>query len=121
MPFRVTIDDGEPRTMPGTFIAIGNTPSYGGSMPICPRSEADDGQLDRTHVVALGRARLVRLFRLLLAGRHLERPQATATRAARVSVDAPGLVAYADGEPLGRGASTISVLPGALKMLVPQR
>lgn len=120
VPFRVSIDGAPARSCPGTLIAIGNTGSYGGGMPICPRSEADDGQLDVTHVAPLSRRRLVRLFPLLLAGTHLARPEVTAARATRVRVGAPGLVAYADGERIGTGATTVTVRAGALTMLVPR-
>ncbi|GEK79671.1 YegS/Rv2252/BmrU family lipid kinase [Agrococcus baldri] len=120
VPFRVAVDDGPARARPGTLIAIGNTGSYGGGMPICPDSLPDDGQLDVTHVGPLSRIRLLRLFPLLLAGRHLERPEATALRATSVRVEAPGLVVYADGERIGTGSATVTVRPGALTMLVPQ-
>lgn len=119
VPFRIAVDDGAARLLPGTLIAIGNTGSYGGGMPICPEALPDDGQLDVTHVGPLSRRRLLRLFPLLLAGRHLERPEVTSMRASRVSVDAPGLIAYADGERVGTGAVTVTLRAGVLTMLVP--
>lgn len=119
MRFELRLDGGEGRTMPGTLIAVGNTRSYGGGMPVCPGAEPDDGLLEVTHVAPLGRARLVRLFPLLLQGRHVERSEVTTARAALVEVDAPGLVVYADGERVGAGAVRIRVHRGALTMLVP--
>jgi len=119
MPFDVAIDGGEERAMPGTLIAVGSTRSYGGGMPVCPGADPADGLLDVTHVAPLGRAKLVRLFPLLLRGTHVERPEVTTAQATLVEVDAPGLVVYADGERVGAGRARIRVVPGALTMLVP--
>lgn len=121
VPFRIAVDDGAARLLPGTLVAIGNTRNYGGGMPICPEAQPDDGLLDVTHAGVLSRARLLRLFPLLLTGRHLERPEATSMRASRVSVEAPGLIAYADGERVGTGTVTVTLRAGALTMLVPAR
>ncbi|MFB9308408.1 diacylglycerol kinase (ATP) [Agromyces hippuratus] len=119
MPFAVAFDGGPMRPMPGTLIAVGSTRSYGGGMPVCPDADPADGLLDVTHVAPLGRAKLVRLFPLLLRGRHGERHEVTTVRATHVEVDAPGLVVYADGERVGAGRARIRVVPGALTMLVP--
>ncbi|MCH1883894.1 diacylglycerol kinase [Agrococcus sp. ARC_14] len=121
VPFRIAVDEAAARPLPGTLVAIGNTDSYGGGMPICPKALPDDGQLDVTHVGPLSRTRLLRLFPLLLAGRHLERPEVISMRASRVRVEAPGLIAYADGERVGTGAVTVTLRAGALTMLVPAR
>lgn len=120
MRFDLRLDGGEARRLPGTLIAVGNTRSYGGGMPVCPDAVPDDGLLEVTHVAPLGRARLVRLFPLLLQGRHVDRPEVTTARAALVEVDAPGLVVYADGERVGAGAVRIRVRRGALTVLVPE-
>ncbi|ANJ28030.1 diacylglycerol kinase family protein [Agromyces aureus] len=119
MPFEYGLDGGEVRAAPGTLIAIGSTRSYGGGMPVCPGARPDDGLLDVTHVAPLGRAKLVRLFPLLLRGAHVDRPEVTTARARSVEVDAPELVVYADGERVGSGRALIRVLPGALTVLVP--
>lgn len=116
--FRVALDDGDSRAMPGTLVAVGNTASYGGGMPICPAADPADGVLDVTHVAPLSRARLLRLFPLLLSGRHVDRAEVTTTRAMRVRVEANGLVVYADGERIGAGGATITVKRGALQVLV---
>ncbi|SFR83921.1 diacylglycerol kinase [Agromyces sp. CF514] len=119
MRFEFAVDGGTRRVLPGTLIAVGSTRSYGGGMPVCPAAEPDDGLLDVTHVGPLGRAKLVRLFPLLLRGTHVARPEVTTTRARSIEVDAPGLVVYADGERVGAGRASIRVVPSALSMLVP--
>jgi diacylglycerol kinase (ATP) len=116
--FDLLIDGTPTGAAPGVLIAVGNTGSYGGGMPICPDADPGDGLLDVTHVAPIGRLRLLRLFPLLLKGQHLGRPEVRALRGSSVEVDAPGLVVYADGERVGTGAVRIDVLPGALRMFV---
>lgn len=119
MDFMLAVDGEDPLRSPGTLIAAGSTSSYGGGMPICAGAVPDDGLLDVVHVAPLGRLRLLRLFPLLLRGTHLNRPEVMHRRARTLTVSAPGLVVYADGERVGEDECTISVLPGALTMMVP--
>ncbi len=119
--FTVSVDDDGAVPRPGTIIAIGNARSYGGGMPVCPDADPADGLLDVTLVAPLGRLRLIRLFPLLLQGRHGSRDEVRMTRARRVRVDAPDLLAYADGERVGGGPIEVTVRPGALRMLLPAR
>lgn len=120
MDFTLAVD-GEPATRsPGTLIAVGSTSSYGGGMPVCVGALPDDGLLDVVHVAPLTRLRLLRLFPLLLRGTHLRRSEVAHRRARTVTVSAPGLVVYADGERIGEDECTIAVLPSAFTMLVPK-
>lgn len=119
--FRIAIDGAPPVCLPGTLFAVGNTSSYGGGMPMCVGARADDGLLDAVHVAPLSRSRLLRLFPLLLRGRHLTRPEVEGVRCRRVRVSAPDLVVYADGERTGAGECEIGILPDALVVMVPRR
>jgi len=118
--YRIAIDGGESTLRPGTLLAVGNTSSYGGGMPICAGAEPDDGLLDVVHVAPLSRGRLLRLFPLLLRGTHLARPEATRVRATHVHLTGPGFVAYADGERVGSEECTISIRPSAVALMVPK-
>lgn len=118
--FRVACDGEPARDAPGTLVAVGNTISYGGGMPICPQAQPDDGLLDVVHVAPLGRGRLLRLFPLLLRGRHLERPEVAHRRVREVAVSAPDLVVYADGERIAEKECVIRVRPAALTVMVPE-
>lgn len=117
--FTVAVDGEDPSTTLGTLVAVGNTASYGGGMPVCAGAAPDDGMLDLVQVAQLGRLRLLRLFPLLLSGRHLSRPEVRHRRARTVTVSAPGLVVYADGERLGEDECTISLRPGELTIMTP--
>lgn len=117
--FRISVDGGPAELRPGTLIAIGNTESYGGGMPVCRGAAPDDGVLDVVHVAPLSRRKLVRLFPLLLQGKHLDRPEVSRSHARSLQVEAPGLIVYADGELVAEGACSIGLRRAALTVLVP--
>ncbi|MBS1905166.1 MAG: YegS/Rv2252/BmrU family lipid kinase [Actinobacteria bacterium] len=117
--FRLAPDGEGARDAPGTLVAVGNTVSYGGGMPICPGARPDDGLLDVVHVAPLRRARLLLLFPLLLRGRHLERPEVAHRRVEQITVSAPDLVVYADGERVAEKECLIRVRPASLTVMVP--
>lgn len=114
--FEVRIDDGAWESAPGTLIAVANTPTYGGGMPIAPVATPDDGYLDYVHIAPLGRLELIRLFPKLLRGVHLDLSQAQHKRIRSLDVRAPGLVAYADGESAGNEECRVEVRPGTLRV-----
>lgn len=120
MRFRLGLDGEAEMDRPGTLIAIGNTASYGGGMPMCIGADPADGLLDVVHVAPLSPLRLILLLPRLLAGTHVERPEAHRRRVQAVEVSAPDLIVYADGERIAHGACQVSVRPGALTMLIPE-
>lgn len=117
--FSITIDDGPIQHLPGTLVAIGNTASYGGGLPICIGAQLDDRVLDMVHVRPLTRLQLVRLFPLLMRGTHMSRAEVLHARAQTVAVSGPDVLVYADGERVGTGDCTVSVRAAALRMRVP--
>jgi diacylglycerol kinase (ATP) len=119
LPFRLAFDEGETIIADLTLAAFGNTKSYGGGMLICPTADHTDGQLDITMVHATSRTRLIRLFPTVFKGTHTELDRVTSARAKRVSVDSPGINAYADGEYACPLPVEVSAVPAALKILRP--
>ncbi len=117
--FTVGIDGAEPVAMPGILIAVGNTRSYGGGIPMCPEADPGDGRFDVTHATTIGRARLLRLLPVLLRARHRDRPEVTQFRAERLEIMGGGITVYADGERVGSGRVNFTLLPGRLSVLVP--
>lgn len=111
--------DGEPWRVDALLVAVGNTPSYGGGMRVCPDAVPDDGQLDVVVVEPMSRASFVRIFPRVYRGTHVHHRLVTARRAARVRIVAEGIVGYADGERLGPLPLVCETVPGALRLLVP--
>ena len=65
------------------------------------------------------RIKLIRLFPTVFKGTHVYLDEVTTARAKSVSVDSPGINAYADGEFACPLPVEVSAVPGALKILRP--
>ncbi|MFE9254993.1 diacylglycerol kinase [Streptomyces sp. NPDC006879] len=117
--YRISLDDGPVREVEATLIAIGNGSSYGGGMRICPDAVPDDGLFDITVVGAVPRRTLLRVFPRVYRGTHIRHPRVSVHRAAKVSLAAEGLTAYADGERIGPLPVTTECVSGALQLLAP--
>jgi diacylglycerol kinase (ATP) len=122
-PYELTLrlDDGEPRTLPATMIAVGNSAWYGGGLQICPGAEPADGLLDVTVVGALTRRELVRARPRLAEGTHVDDPAVQVFRAARVELACPGVTTWADGEPVAPLPVVAECVPGALGLVGARR
>ncbi len=111
----LTVDD-VPHEVDLTLLAVANTSDFGGGMKICPTADPGDGLLDITVVERLGRIELLRFFRLVFDGRHLDHPKVTTLRGRRVTVDGDDLAIWGDGEPVTTAAATLEAIPAALKI-----
>ena len=111
--------DGVEERLEATLVAVGNGPSFGGGLRITEGAELDDGMLDVVVIRPLSKLGLLRTYPKLFKGTHVHAPQYQHHRVRRVTVAAPGIVAYADGERIGALPLTIEVVPGALRVLVP--
>jgi diacylglycerol kinase (ATP) len=110
--------DGVDRSFDGVLVAVGNCPSYGGGLRICPAADPADGLLDIVVAAPLGRAGLARLKPRLRRGTHVTDPRVTAYRARRVRIGASGIIGYADGERIGPLPLDVSCVPGAVQLLL---
>ncbi|MEU0135882.1 diacylglycerol kinase [Streptomyces sp. NPDC006296] len=117
IPYRVRLDGGPVTETEATLIAVGNGTSYGGGMRICAGAVMDDGLFDVTVVGPCSRTTLLRVFPRVYRGTHLDHPKVTVHRVASIELAAPGVTAYADGEPLGALPLTATCVPGAARVL----
>ncbi|MBP2325680.1 diacylglycerol kinase (ATP) [Kibdelosporangium banguiense] len=102
-------------------VAIGNTPYYGGGIPVCPKADPADGTLDVTVVGKASRRDLVRILPSLRTGAHIDHPAVSTLRAKSVSVAADGgWIGYADGERVGPLPLEIRCAPGAINVIAAQ-
>ena len=99
------------------MVAVGNGPSYGGGLRICPNAAVDDGQLDVTWVSAVSKGTLLRVFPSVFKGRHVSHPAVRTFRGRVLAISAPDQVAYADGERVGPLPVHIQTRPLALRVL----
>jgi diacylglycerol kinase (ATP) len=120
LPFRLVFDGEREVVTDLTLAAFGNTRSYGGGMLICPNADHSDGMLDVTMVKAGSRTRLIRLFPTVFKGTHTGLTEVSTERARTITVESPGINAYADGDYVCPLPVEISASPGALKIFVRQ-
>lgn len=117
-PIRYSLTlDGVETTSDGILVAIANLTSFGGGMRVAPDAQVDDGLFDVVMLEPVGRLRLLRIFPSVFSGAHVRNPLVSVQRATRVTLDAAGVVAYADGERVGPLPLTAEVVPTALAVL----
>lgn len=119
LPFTLTFDDGPPLHTDAMLVAVGNARSYGAGMRVTPNAEIDDGKLDVTVLGPVSKPEFLRTFPKVYAGTHVGHPAVTTRRARVVTIDSPGVSAYADGEPLGDLPLRCECVAGAVRVLAP--
>jgi diacylglycerol kinase (ATP) len=117
IPFRLTLDDGEPWETEAMLVAVGNAKSYGAGMLICPDADLTDGLIDITVIGPISKPELLKTFPKVFKGTHVSHPAVTMRRAKVVTLEAPGVTAYADGEYLADLPITCECVPGAVRIL----
>ncbi len=114
-PIPYTLDlDGATRRLDAMLVAVGNGPSFGGGLRITEGAVLDDGLLDVVIIKPMSKPMLVRTYPKLFKGTHVTIPQYEHHLVRSVTVAAPGIVSYADGERFGPLPLTIECVPGAL-------
>lgn len=116
IPFRVTLDD-EVVEQEAMLVSVANTSSYGAGMRVCPDALPDDGLLDVMILRAVSKTDFLRVFPSVYKGTHVRHPAVSIRRARSVRLEAPDVVAYADGERIGPVPLTCAIEPGALRVL----
>jgi diacylglycerol kinase (ATP) len=117
IPFRITLDDGEPWETEAMLVALGNAKSYGAGMLICPDADLTDGLIDVTVIGPTSKPELLKTFPKVFKGTHVSHPAVTTRRAKVVSLESAGVTAYADGEFLADLPITCECVPGAVQIL----
>ena len=117
MPYTLELD-GVAHHLDAMLVAVGNGPSFGGGLRITHGALLDDGLLDVVVIRPMSKAKLVRTYPRLFTGSHVGIAEYEHHRVRQVTVAAPGVVGYADGERIGALPLTVDVVPRALKVLV---
>ena len=118
--FEIRLDDRTLRTE-GMMVAVGNGPSYGGGMLMCPGADPHDGRFQVTVVSKVSKLTLLRIFPKVFSGRHVTHPAVSVYDAARVEILADGVSCWSDGERVGDLPVALRTLPGAVRMYQPDR
>jgi diacylglycerol kinase (ATP) len=117
LPYTLQLDDRQ-ISLEAMLVAVGNGPSFGGGLRITEGAVLDDGLLDVVIIKPMSKPDLVRTYPKLYKGTHVHHPQYEHHLVRSVTVAAPGIVSYADGERFGPLPLTVECAPGALTVLV---
>ena len=118
LPYTLVLD-GEERRLDAMLVAVGNGPSFGGGLRITEGALLDDGLLDVVIIKPMTKRKLVASYPKLFTGKIVDIPEYEHHLVKEVTVAAPGIVAYADGERIGSLPLTVEVAPASLRVLVP--
>lgn len=121
-PAGFTIAANEERVrVSGYSVVVANNRAYGGGMFIAPTAELDDGEFDIVTVGEVGKLRFLANLPKVFKGTHVDEDEVRVFRAPHLELSASKpFPVYADGEHLTDLPVSLRVLPGALRVLVPQ-
>lgn len=107
-------------------VCVQNTVHIGTRMPLAPTAQLDDGLLDLTVLTSRGRLTNIRTLMLAGKGQHTARKQLAQYKVKRVVLEnldqqlaGKGTVNL-DGELCSASPFTVSVIPGAVRILCPE-
>ena len=105
---------------PAFFIAVGNAHRYGGGMKVTPQATPDDGLLDICVVGKMNKLKLLCWVPTIFFGGHLALKQVEYFQAEQVRINTSReLELFADGDFACHTPVEISVVPRALRVIVP--
>ena len=114
------IDGTEPVERRITNVSVGNGQYHGGGIWSCPGASITDGMFDVTVIRYLSMFELLKGIPSLYNGAILTHPKVKAYRAKRIEASSKETVPIEiDGEPLGRLPIEISIVPRAIRLLMP--
>ena len=120
--------DGVKLNESGKFLlcTVANGQYVGGSFKCAPRARTDDGYMEVCLIRPISRLRFVKILKPYTDGEHLDREDmsdiVTYRKAKKVEVEAPKGFAYSlDGEIIYENKFSISILPKALRLAVPEK
>ena len=119
IPYRAELD-GEVVVDAGMLVSLGNGPSFGGGMQVCAGADMHDGLLDLIWVHSISHRELLAVFPKVYSGTHLSHPAVESRRVTTATLEAPGQVAYADGERVAPLPVTVTAVPDGVQVLVPR-
>lgn len=99
------------------LIAVGNGPSYGGGMLVCPTANTQDGRLTLTVVNRISRGKFLALFPRVYRGTHIHHEAVEVLEGASVRLHCVGRSAWADGERICDLPITIESIPASVRLL----
>ncbi|MFC1897603.1 diacylglycerol/lipid kinase family protein [Chloroflexota bacterium] len=114
----VRVDEENEDTYDCAMLVIANGTYFGGGMQIAPDAKLNDGLLDMVILGNMSKLELLRVWPLTYKGRHIDHDKVRLQKMRKVTVQcAEKLLVEADGELLGEGPVSFSVVPSALTVV----
>jgi diacylglycerol kinase (ATP) len=105
----------------GAAVLVGNGRFYGGPFVLFPKARMDDGLLDVCVFEKCGYLDVLRYGQGILRGAHIDLGDVEYFQAERLVCTAPGTTPFElDGEDAGDAPVTFSIVPRALRVIVPK-
>jgi len=100
-------------------VVVSNGNYFGGGMRIAPEASLDDSLLDVCVIGDVGKFDLLKSLPMVYKGTHGDHPKVRMEKAGKVTVEsAEKVLVHADGEVLGEGPASFSLIPAALNIVV---
>jgi YegS/Rv2252/BmrU family lipid kinase len=100
-------------------VVVANGRYFGGGMLVAPQAEVNDQLLDVLTVGDMSKLELLRAFPTIYEGTHISHPKVNLQRTSAVEIkSSEEFLVHADGEFLGRGPASFSLIPAALSIAV---
>jgi diacylglycerol kinase family enzyme len=100
-------------------MVIANGRYFGGGMQVAPEAKLDDNLLDVVIIGNFGKLELIKNISRVYKGTHLTHPKVRLEKGTSVTIEsAQQFLLHADGELLGEGPVSFSILPKALSLVV---
>jgi YegS/Rv2252/BmrU family lipid kinase len=113
------IGDRPPEKARVLSLVVANGKYFGGGMQVAPEAKLDDNLLDIVIVGDFGKLELLRIFPRIYKGTHLSYRKVRLEKDTRLEIESSQKVLLqADGEFLGEGPVSFSILPRALTLVV---
>jgi len=101
------------------MVVIANGTYFGGGMRVAPYAKPNDGLLDMIIFGDMGKSEIMKIWTMTYNGRHLNNPKVKLRKIRSVAIQcAENILIEADGELLGEGPVSFSLLPSALTIVV---
>jgi diacylglycerol kinase (ATP) len=101
------------------MVVIANGTYYGGGMCLAPDAKPDDGLLDMVIFGDMGKSELMQVWPMTYKGRHVSHNKVRLRKISNVAFHcSEQILVEADGELLGEGPVSFSVVPSALNIVV---
>ncbi len=118
IPYVIEVD-GVRHSTHAMLVAVGNGPSYGGGMRVCPDASFDDGLFDILILHEISTIEFLKVFPKVFSGKHVGHPAVEILRGRQVRLEASAIISYADGERFAPLPMSCENVPAALNVLVP--